>query len=151
MLALGDPIITWQIKKYTDTDYIDNENYFAGTYNKENNLDIELLLWNNRNGSEPVKNLSHFNITLSFEALEDSTLLNYINFYIDGNLVSGSIDANVITFPVPEKYVLSGQANDGSLQYNDNYLYLNLSLTIPAVYKIKENDLKTMSLDVVNI
>lgn len=148
---MESPKITWQIKKKKDSSYKEETDYFAGVYNQTNNIDLEIILWNNRYGLERVEDLKSFAISVTFNTLEDSTLLKYTTLMFNKNIIHPTINECVATFIVPDDCVLSGEINDGSLDAVDNYAYIELSISVPSVYKLKPNDYKTLSLDVINI
>ena len=132
---MESPKITWQIKKRKDSSYKEETDYFAGVYNQKNNIDLEIVLWNNRYGLERVEDLKSFAISVTFNK----------------NIIHPTINECVATFIVPDDCVLSGEINDGSLDAVDNYAYIELSISVPSVYALKPNDYKTLSLDVINI
>ena len=70
---------------------------------------------------------------------------------IDGNYITPTISKNAAVFTVPDSVSISGSANDGSIKATDNYIYITLTLNVPSVYKLKANDYKTLSLDIVNL
>ena len=148
---MESPKITWQIKKKKDSSYKEETYYFAGVYNQTNNIDLEIILWNNRYGLERVEDLKSFAISVTFNTLEDSTLLKYTTLTFNKNIIYPTINECVATFIVPDDCVLSGEINDGSLDAVDNYAYIELSISVPSVYTLKPNDYKTLSLDVINI
>lgn len=148
---MESPKITWQIKKKKDSSYKEETDYFAGVYNQKNNIDLEIVLWNNRYGLERVEDLKSFAISVTFNTLEDSTLLKYTTLTFNKNIIHPTINECVATFIVPDDCVLSGEINDGSLDAVDNYAYIELSISVPSVYTLKPNDYKTLSLDVINI
>ena len=148
---MESPKITWQIKKKKDSSYKEETDYFAGVYNQTNNIDLEIILLNNRYGLERVEDLKSFAISVTFNTLEDSTLLKYTTLTFNKNIIYPTINECVATFIVPDDCVLSGEINDGSLDAVDNYAYIELSISVPSVYKLKPNDYKTLSLDVINI
>ena len=148
---MESPKITWQIKKRKDSSYKEETDYFAGVYNQKNNIDLEIVLWNNRYGLERVEDLKSFAISVTFNTLEDSTLLKSTTLTFNKNIIYPTINECVATFIVPDDCVLSGEINDGSLDPVDNYAYIELSISVPSVYTLKPNDYKTLSLDVINI
>ena len=145
------PQISWQIKKLSDSKYSNKTDYFAGIYTQSSALELELLLWNNRYGTESVEDLSSFSIDAVFQDMEDSTLLEYLTMNFDGTMITPSISKNVATFVVPDSVTIYGEANDGSSAATNNYKYIKLTLDVPSVYKLKANDYKTLSLDIVEL
>lgn len=145
------PQISWQIKKLSDSKYSNKTDYFAGIYTQSSALELELILWNNRYGTERVEDLSSFSISAIFQDMEDSSLLQYLTMKFDGVAISPSISKNVATFVIPDGIVIYGEANDGSTAATNNYKYIKLTLDVPSVYKLKTNDYKTLSLDIAEL
>ena len=58
---------------------------------------------------------------------------------------------NYSNFKQIEKSLTNFILNDGSIKATDNYIYITLTLNVPSVYKLKANDYKTLSLDIVNL
>lgn len=149
---LADPKISWFVKKPADAEYKQSADFYAGSYNKEADLIIDFVIWNNKFGTEKVKDLSSFGIVVGFDEVEDSTLLKYCSFELnEKEIIKASIDGVSATIPMPPGFSLSGAVNDGSDKFTDNYLALKVLLSIPAGTKVKANDLKTMSFDVVEL
>lgn len=145
------PKISWQIKKMSDTAYSSKTDYFAGIYTQSSALELDIILWNNRYGLDNVEDLESFSISAIFHDLEDSSLLDYLAMRIDGNYITPTVSKNVAVFTAPESLTISGRANDGSTTATDNYKYITLTLDVPSTYKLKANDYKTLSLDIVNL
>lgn len=148
---MDTPQISWQIKKLSDSKYSNKTDYFAGIYTQSSALELELLLWNNRYGTEDVEDLSSFSIDAVFQDMEDSTLLEYLTMNFDGTMIVPSISKNVATFVIPDGIIIYGEANDGSTIATNNYKHIKLTLDVPSVYKLKANDYKTLSLDIVEL
>lgn len=148
---MEQPKISWQIKKMSDSSYSTKTDYFAGIYTQSSSLELDIILWNNRYGIDTVEDLESFSISAVFQDLEDSSLLEYLTMKIDGNYITPTISKNAAVFTVPDSVSISGSANDGSTKATDNYIYITLTLNVPSVYKLKTNDYKTLSLDIVNL
>lgn len=149
---LSDPKISWFIKKPTDTEYKQSDDFYAGSYNKETDIVIEFVIWNNKFGIEKVKDLSSFGIVMTFDDIEDTALLRHCSFEFNSSEEIGiEINGSYATIPMPSGFSLSGTVNDGSNKFTDNYMTLKMTLSIPAGKKIKANDLKAMSFDIVEL
>ncbi len=152
MAVLSEPVITWLVKKSTDLDFTEKENYYAGNYRPNNGINIELRIWNNRYGSQAVQDLEHFGIAMVFDDYEDSALFSYMTFIVNNaEMLTPSVVAGEAVLTIPDNIVLSGAVNDGSANYTDNYMSLKINLEIPSNISIKSNDLKNLSLDIVKL
>ena len=149
------PKITWYVRKaVTDKDqtpeiYKENNDFYAGSYTQEEDLAIEFHIWNNRFGKTAVNDLNNFGITVQFDYEEDSALLQYMQFQLNGAywLATDGI-GNIAKVQMQNDIVISGAANTGEESAADNYIPLKLVLTVPKSKKIKLNDLKTMTLSI---
>ena len=148
---LDEPKISWLVKCPEDKEYSQDENFYAGSYNKRTDLELDFVIWNNKYGEEKVQDLKSFCITVSFETLEDSSLLEYCIFEYRGKELSTSIDDGVMSVVLPSDAFLSGGINDGTDQHTDNYITLKMKLSVPKKYMIKANDLKTLLFNIVKI
>lgn len=147
-----EPKISWLVRT-VDTDneaeFVENNDYFAGTYTKQNPFGVEVMIWNNRHGAEVVDDLKDFSIVVGFDDLEDSALLKYMTFVLnDSEILNPIINNSTAELVVPEDISLSGELNDGSTTSHNNYLTLKITLDVPQSKKIKMNDIKTMTLSV---
>lgn len=146
------PKISWLVKKYNETSYSSNDNYYCGSVSGGTSLSIDFRIWNNRYGLEKVENLSNFNIAIKFYDIEDSTFLDYITVILNNNitLTLNKIGDSLIAI-LPDGFTLSGNVNDGSEQFNDNYMSIRLVIEIPSGVRLKPNDIKNLNLDVIDI
>ena len=152
MATLAEPVITWLVKKKSDTDYLEKDNYYAGNYNPGNGINLEFRIWNNRYGSEKVKDLEHFGIAMAFDNYEDSALFDHIDFIVNNSeLIHPSVVGGEAVLVVPDNIVLSGAINDGSSKYKDNYMALTVNIKFPSNIRVKSNDLKNLSFDIVKL
>lgn len=148
---MESPKISWQIKRSSDTEFSAKTDYFAGVYTQSSLLKLDIMLWNNRYGIDDVEDLESFSIVAIFNDLEDSILLNYLTMKIDGVGIIPTIGKNSATFTIPETITISGKSNDGSKKATGNYKYVSLTFSVPPTYKLKSNDYKTLSLDIVKL
>lgn len=142
--------ITWYIKR--DTTFYPEEEYFAGTYSSKTPLSLTIQLWNNRYGTEAVDDLSDFALQASFEHLEDKSLLQYAKLYSgEVELATQILDDHVI-YTLPSGTVLKGTVNNGLASENaTNYIELSFKFEVEEEANLKENDLKSLYFEIVNL
>lgn len=145
------PIITYHVLN-TDQTYSKQDSVYAGTYTGNEALTVNFRIWNNYKGAEDVEDLQNFNLVLRFLTEEDNVLLKYISLAITDEIEIPVIvedDALVGTFVDP--VVLSGRANTGSDQYTGNYVNITVSFQAGVDAYLKDHDLKSLVLEIVEI
>ncbi len=146
------PSITWFVRREQEDNYNETSDFYAGSYNQEDNLEVEFMIWNNRYGTERVADLKDFGITVSFDHEEDGSLLKYCQFVLNGGYwLTPQVTGNEATIQFPKDTILSGAINNGELGSSENYLTLKMILSVPAGKKIKMNDIKGMTFSVTNL
>ena len=151
-MDLPEPQITWFIYDQTSKKYIENNEYYAGTYNQKNDLEVTFMIWNNRYGTTAVEDLKDFGIAVSFDDEEDCALLKYCAFIINNSrYVTPTVVKNLSVIQVPSEIVLSGEINDGTEANYNNYMLLSFVLSVPEKLKIKMNDLKGLTFDITRL
>ena len=147
---MNRPIISYHVLNTDDT-YTKQNSVYAGTYTGDNTLSVNLRIWNNFCGTEDVEDLQNFNLVLRFLTKEDNALLNYIEIIADNEILGSIIenDALVGTFASPR--ILSGEANTGSDEYISNYINVTISFHADTGVYLKDHDLKSLVLDIVEI
>lgn len=149
---MDKPKITWFVKKSDDTSYNEDAEFYAGTYNQTTNLSIDIKIWNNRYGTENVKNLTDFGFKVWFDDEEDASLLKYFTFMLNNEIgLDPVITKNEALIQMPAGFAISGEMNDGSDHNTKNYMTLRIVLQIPASKKIKLNDLKTLNFTITTL
>lgn len=149
---LNAPVISVYIKQKDETDYLENKEYYAGTFDRADEIQMDMLIWNNRYGKEDAPEFKNFNISMEFEDIEDTALFNYCKCIVNGaSIVSPTIIGDTAVVQFPENVVLYGTANDGSLLNSDNYTTFSLIFAIPKDKKIKMGDLKSLTLSISKI
>lgn len=150
-----DPIITWYVRKAEVADednteiFKENNDYYAGSYTQEDDMGIEFHIWNNRFGKTAVNDLTNFGIVVQFDHEEDSALLQYMQFLLNGSYwLVPEINGNLAKVQMPVDTVISGAANTGEAGTSSNYITVKLVLSVPSDKKLKLNDLKTMTLSI---
>ncbi len=148
---MNKPIISYHVLDIDDT-YIKQDNIYAGTYTGDETLEVNLRIWNNYKGIEDVEDLHNFNLVLRFLTEEDNVLLKYISLAVTDEIEIPSIieeDALVGTFVDP--VILSGRANTGSDEYKKNYVNITVSFKAGAHTYLKDHDLKSLVLEIVEL
>lgn len=146
--------ITWYAKLKKEADYLQSNDIYAGSYTSDSNIIVYLQVWNNRWGNEDVNSLSNFNIDIYFENEEDYTLLDYCTVVLnDSEILTINKSNNKIgVLNMPDNFKLSGVANDGTAENNqNNYMSLEFRFVAPQGTKLKENDLKTIYFEIVQL
>lgn len=145
---MQEPKISWFVRRADSDSFSKESEFYAGTYNKKDNLDLVIQIWNNRYGTTAVKDLQDFGLTVSFDDEEDSVLLKYMRFTYGMTILTPQIIGNQAVIKLPEDVVLSGALNDGSEESEENFISMSLAIILPKNIKVKLNDLKSMTLSV---
>lgn len=148
---MEQPKITWLVRTADEEDFRKSPEFYAGTYNQEEDLSIYIQLWNNRYGTEAVKPLSDFGISVTFDKEEDSVFLKYMTFHYGVAEFTPVVSGNTGVIQLPDTVELSGALNDGSDENTDNYIVLRLDISVPWNVSLKMNDLKTMTLGITKL
>lgn len=148
---MEEPKISWLVRRDDDKEFTKSPDFYAGTYNQRKELRLFLQIWNNRFGSETVKDLEDFGISISFDKEEDIVLLKYMAFYLGLTTFTPIINGDTAVVKLPESVTLSGAMNDGSDENADNYVVVQMVIDIPENVNLKMNDLKTMTLNVTKL
>ena len=101
---------------------------------------------------EDVSALSNFYITISFEHIEDMSLLDYCSICMNhSDVLTLKKTGHKAVLEFPRKVTLSGTKNDGQTQNNEDH-YIDLEFSFDAAgEKLKENDLKSMYFQIVQL
>ena len=149
---MDKPKITWFVKKSDDDSYKEDSEYYAGSYNQSNNLNIDLMVWNNRYGTENVEDLENFGFKIWFDDEEDASLLKYLTFSLNNVMaLTPVITKNEALVQLPTGYSISGAMNDGTQHNLSNFITLRIKLAVPSSKKIKYNDLKTLNFTITTL
>lgn len=136
--------ITWYIKE--EDKYIQDNDYYLGSYSPDSNLSFEVQVWNNRYGSSRVSDISDARLAIYFESMEDGTLLDYCHVSVNG----GSEEKLSPMFGkgIVDLGTLAGASNNGleTLDNVNNYKTITVSFkNFPGLLK---NGIKNMYLDI---
>lgn len=137
--------ISWLVKEPDDI-FVEHTEYYAGTCSNEDDLELDIELWNNRwNTKEDVDTIENAKLIISFANAEDSTLLSFCTVKVEN---ADYEKPELITFNRASVNLgsISGLKNDGSLSNKSNYKTISIRFSgIPRTYK---SGLKSMFLDV---
>jgi len=145
---MDKPKITYHVLN-TDI-YSKQDSVYAGTYTGDKALNINLRIWNNFRGTEAVEDLEDFSLVLHFLTEEDNALLQYISLSITDEIeIPCIIEENTVVGTFVDPVALSGQANTGSDTYTGNYINITVSFNAGAGAYLKDHDLKSLVLEIV--
>jgi hypothetical protein len=150
---MDDSKITYYIKD-SENQYIRQHSTYAGTYTGDKPLEVDIRIWNNYCGIEDVADFNNFNIVLSFLTVEDNALLPYITVILSGRrneVLSPIIENQTAVFSSSEPLILKGTANTGSDNDLDNYIDVTISFQMAPDAYLKDHDLKSLVMDVVEL
>lgn len=147
------PKLSWEVmnenKHYVSSP--DNTKY-AGSYQQDTPLVLNLRLWNNRYGTDKVLDVNGLVLNLYFDTLEDASLLPYLTVTAAGAAATLSISNGIATATFVSDIVISGQANDGTEKNAiENYVDISIILDVKEPdARLKSHDLKNLFIDVVD-
>jgi len=149
---MEEPKITWLVKASDENYFAPTQDKFLGTHTPNDPLEISVQLWNNRLGAKDVEDLKNFTISLRFQNEEDSSLLRYCSAQAaNGEKIELHHLGSHSVLKISPDFVLSGAANNGVTSENkDNFLEFTLIFQSPTGAQIKENDLKSLILEVIS-
>lgn len=141
---MNKPKITWYIKE--DDDYIQDNEYYLGSFSPTNEIKVKVQVWNNRYGKNNVENIPNARLALYFDNVEDGILLNYCTVSIN--------DSTPIKVPIMfgkgivDLGLISGSSNNGSDTMDNTYNFKNIELIFKEFPSSLKNGLKNMYLDI---
>ena len=146
---MAKPYISWYAKKLSDIKYSLDQQFYAGTYTDDDQIVVDIQLWNNRWGSETVDDLEDYDICFFFDRLEDAILLTYCTVIYNGSyVVPFNISANKAILEFEEKPIIKGTKNNGSsLDNPDNFIQLRFMFSATEE-RLKDHDLKSLYFEV---
>lgn len=138
------PKITWYILE--DEDYIQDNEYYLGSFSPDNEIQLKVQVWNNRYGKTNVENIPNARLAIHFESIEDGLLLDYCSVSINGG---DSVKVPIMFGKgIVDIGLLSGNSNNG-MDITDNvYNYKNIAVTFKDFPKNLKNGIKNMFLDI---
>lgn len=150
---MDKPKITWYAKLAKETKFNSGDNLFVGSNAPGTELEVNVQLWNNRWGETAVEDLADFQIVMYFADYEDSALLPFLSAKYNNQQIKVNVDsvAKRAMLIFPQTPVLSGEANNGSSIDNSclkNFLSFTIVFKQPGEKHLKENDLKSLRLEI---
>ena len=133
--------------------YTKQNSAYIGTYTGTETLSVNLRIWNNYRGTEDVEYLENFNLILYFLTEEDNALLKYITLTetTRDREIPVTLEEDTLVGRFLDPVILSGKANTGSVEYTNNYIDITVSFKTGAEAYLKDHDLKSLVLDIVEI
>ena len=146
---MASPKISWYAKLLSDERYSVEPRFYAGRYTDNNQIVVDIQLWNNRWGSTTVDDLNDYDICFFFDRVEDSSLLDMCTVvYDNASTVSFSVSGRKAILQMDNKPVLKGTKNNGSSADNPNN-FMQLRFIFDANgERLKDNDLKSLYFEV---
>lgn len=138
------PIITWHILE--NTDYIQDSEYYLGSFNPESIINLNVQVWNNKYGQKTVDSLDNARLVIYFESIEDSALLKYCSISVNNDSpIEPTIELNKIIVEIGR---LSGEPNNGVTNDKNRVNYKNIQIQFKGLPSNLRNGLKNMFLDI---
>lgn len=138
------PLITWYI--HENTDYIQDNDYYLGSFNTEFTKPLDVQIWNNRYGQSSVESLENARLCIYFESIEDSVLLNYCTISINNNSpIKPIIELNKGIVEIGQ---LIGEPNNGVDNEKNRSNYKQVVLQFEGLPSNLRSGLKNMFLDI---
>lgn len=141
---MAEPKITWFIKE-PDDNYVAHTDYYAGYCNSSDDFIVDIEIWNNRwNTNESVDDIENAKLVITFADANDAILLKLCEIKL-GDESYVKIDDSEFNRGVFDIGNISGQSNNGSYAYIDNYKKVSIKFNgIPG----NTDSLKSMFLDI---
>ena len=138
------PKITWHILE--EEDYVQENEYYLGSFNTNDTISFEVQVWNNRYGQNNVDSIDNATLALYFENIEDSVLLNYCKVSVDSSSFEPlDIEVERGTINIGKLY---GGSNNGIANESTKYNYKNIKIEFKNLPYNLKNNLKNMFLDI---
>lgn len=138
------PNITWHIKE--DVDYVQEPEYYLGSFNSESTIELQIQVWNNKYGQKSIDSIENARLAIYFESIEDSILFNYCTVSVEeGSPIKPTIELNKVVVSIGE---LSGEPNNGIANDKNRINYKNVKISFKDFPKNLKNGIKNMFLDI---
>lgn len=82
---MDEPKITWYAKLSSDVEFNQTNEIYAGTYTSDNEIKVNIQMWNNRWGTVDVNSLTNFLINIYFDYIEDNSLFDYCSVVLNNS------------------------------------------------------------------
>lgn len=141
---MDSPKITWYILE--NEDYIQDPDYYLGSYTTDSTISINVQVWNNRYGQKASQSIENARLSIYFENIENSILLQYCEVNVNNNFnVTPDIEVGRGTAYIGELY---GSANNGIANEENRNNYKNINITFKNLPYNLINGIKNMFLDI---
>jgi hypothetical protein len=147
---MNKPKISWYAKRLSDEKYSVESRFYAGKYTDNDQIIVDIQLWNNRWGAETVEDLKNYDICLFFDRVEDSALLDMCTIiYNNSYSVPYNISGRKAILEMETKPVIKGTKNNGSSADNPNNFLQFRFIFNGGGLRLKDNDLKSLYFEVI--
>ena len=141
---MKNPKITWYIEE--DNDYIQDNEYYLGSFSPDTEINLKVQVWNNRYGKSNVDSITNARLAIYFDSVEDSMLLNYCSVTVgDSNYSKVPVMFNKGIIDIG---LLSGNSNNGLDSTDNIYNFKNISISFKGFPSNLKNGIKNMYLDI---
>lgn len=138
------PNISWHI--FEDNEYIQDTEFYLGSFNPESNIVLDVQVWNNRYGQNTVQSIDNARLCIYFENIEDSSLLNYCSISVNSD--SPMIPVVELNQVNANLGILSGDPNNGVVNDKNRINYKNVRIEFKGFPSNLRSGLKNMFLDI---
>lgn len=141
---MSNPNISWYIKEQET--YIQDEEYYLGSFTSNSEISLSVQVWNNRYGSSDIDNIDEARLAIYFDSVEDSSLLKYCTVSVNnGSYITPEVELQRAIVTIGE---LSGTFNDGLEESTNQTNYRNITIKFSGFPGNLKNGLKNMFLDI---
>ena len=141
---MNQPSISWYIKE--DDDYIQDNDYYLGSFSSSSDILMKIQVWNNRYGNESVEDIENARLSIYFDTVEDSSLLQYCTISINNDeFIKPEIYLNRATINIG---TLLGTFNSGMDNEKNIDDYKNIIVKFSNMPTNLKNGLKNLFLDI---
>lgn len=138
------PKISWYILE--DEDYIQDNEYYLGSFSPSTDIKLKVQVWNNRYGKSNVESIVNARLAIYFESIEDSMLLDYCTVSLNDsehNKIPIMFGKGIVDIGL-----LSGNSNNGMDVVDNVYNHKNISIVFKDFPANLKNGIKNMFLDI---
>jgi hypothetical protein len=137
--------LSWFVKE-PDNTYNAYTEYYAGTCNSNSDFIIDVDLWNNRwNTKEDIDDATNTKLTISFENVEDSIMLQLCTVSINGGTFEVP-NISTLNKGIVDLGTISGAKNNGN--DNNSYNHKKIIIKFSNIPSNLKDGLKSMFLNV---
>lgn len=141
---MKNPKISWYISE--DNDYIQDSEYYLGSFSPDTEINLKVQVWNNRYGKTNVDSIPNARLAIYFDSVEDSMLLNYCSVTV-GDTVYSKVPV-MFNKGIIDVGMLSGNSNNGLDSVDNIYNFKTITLSFKDFPSNLKNGIKNMYLDI---